>query len=55
MNFSISFFFQFISESTDTASEMMYDSFDQDNYLSELEDACFLDDITEDNDTANQV
>lgn len=36
-----------ISESTDTASEMLYDSFDHDKFLSDVEDSCFLDDITE--------
>ncbi|CAC5384832.1 unnamed protein product [Mytilus coruscus] len=37
----------FSCESTDTASEMLYDSFDHDKFLSDVEDTCFLDDITE--------
>ena len=46
----------FDTESTDTASEMLYDSFDHDHFLSsesfDMEDTCFLDDITEEDITA---
>ncbi|CAG2196739.1 unnamed protein product [Mytilus edulis] len=39
--------FVILAKSTDTASEMLYDSFDHDKFLSDVEDSCFLDDITE--------